>query len=400
MNRIPTFPRNEQLALLRKPFRRMANTLQRWNAKYQEHPWLIRLDWYIIRKFLGTFVFAILLIIAIVIVFDFNERIDKFAASHAPWQKIVFSYYMNTIPYYANLFSPLFVFISVIFFTSKLADNSEIIAMRSNGMSFRRLLKPYMISAGIIAIVSFLLGAYVIPHSNVTRLNFENTYIKKRQVSLVSNVQLQVEPGVVAFIGTYDNNTKSGTNFSLNKFVDKKLVSQMTALRIQYDTLSDVRYRWKIRHWRIRQLRGMREVITSGSEMDSIISMEPSDLLYTRNQQETMTMPELSDYIDKQKNRGSANVSLFEVEYHKRIASAFAAFILTLIGVTMSCEKRKGGMGLSLGIGLALSFAYILFQTISSTFATNAGWPPMLAVWIPNIIFAGVAFVLYRRTPQ
>ena len=400
MNKIPTFPRNEQLALLRKPFRRMANTLQRWNAKYQEHPWLTRLDWYIIRKFLGTFVFAILLIIAIVIVFDFNERIDKFAASHAPWQKIVFSYYMNTIPYYANLFSPLFVFISVIFFTSKLADNSEIIAMRSNGMSFRRLLKPYMISAGIIAIVSFLLGAYVIPHSNVTRLNFENTYIKKRQVSLVSNVQLQVEPGVVAFIGTYDNNTKSGTNFSLNKFVDKKLVSQMTALRIQYDTLSDVRYRWKIRHWRIRQLRGMREVITSGSEMDSIISMEPSDLLYTRNQQETMTMLELSDYIDKQKNRGSANVSLFEVEYHKRIASAFAAFILTLIGVTMSCEKRKGGMGLSLGIGLALSFAYILFQTISSTFATNAGWPPMLAVWIPNIIFAGVAFVLYRRTPQ
>lgn len=400
MNKIPTFPRNEQLALLRKPFRRMANTLQRWNAKYQEHPWLTRLDWYIIRKFLGTFVFAILLIIAIVIVFDFNERIDKFAASHAPWQKIVFSYYMNTIPYYANLFSPLFVFISVIFFTSKLADNSEIIAMRSNGMSFRRLLKPYMISAGIIAIVSFLLGAFVIPHSNVTRLNFENTYIKKRQVSLVSNVQLQVEPGVVAFIGTYDNNTKSGTNFSLNKFVDKKLVSQMTALRIQYDTLSDVRYRWKIRHWRIRQLRGMREVITSGSEMDSIISMEPSDLLYTRNQQETMTMPELSDYIDKQKNRGSANVSLFEVEYHKRIASAFAAFILTLIGVTMSCEKRKGGMGLSLGIGLALSFAYILFQTISSTFATNAGWPPMLAVWIPNIIFAGVAFVLYRRTPQ
>lgn len=400
MNKIPTFPRNEQLALLRKPFRRMANTLQRWNAKYQEHPWLTRLDWYIIRKFLGTFVFAILLIIAIVIVFDFNERIDKFAASHAPWQKIVFSYYMNTIPYYANLFSPLFVFISVIFFTSKLADNSEIIAMRSNGMSFRRLLKPYMISAGIIAIVSFLLGAYVIPHSNVTRLNFENTYIKKRQVSLVSNVQLQVEPGVVAFIGTYDNNTKSGTNFSLNKFVDKKLVSQMTALRIQYDTLSDVRYRWKIRHWRIRQLRGMREVITSGSEMDSIISMEPSDLLYARNQQETMTMPELSDYIDKQKNRGSANVSLFEVEYHKRIASAFAAFILTLIGVTMSCEKRKGGMGLSLGIGLALSFAYILFQTISSTFATNAGWPPMLAVWIPNIIFAGVAFVLYRRTPQ
>ncbi len=174
-DKIQAFLHSDRIATLLKPFRKAADILRQWNAKYQEHPWLTKLDWYIIRKFLGTFVFAILLIIAIVIVFDFNERIDKFAASHAPWQKIVFSYYMNTIPYYANLFSPLFVFISVIFFTSKLADNSEIIAMRSNGMSFRRLLKPYMISAGIIAIVSFLLGAYVIPHSNITRLNFENT---------------------------------------------------------------------------------------------------------------------------------------------------------------------------------------------------------------------------------
>ena len=367
---------------------------------HEEHPWLTRLDRYIIRKFIGTFVFSILLIIAIVIVFDFNERIDKFTSSHAPWQKILFTYYLNFIPYFANLLSPLFVFISVIFFTSKLADNSEIIAMRSNGMSFNRLLKPYMLSAGLIAIVSFFLGAYIIPHSNVTRLNFESKYIKKQQISVVENVQLQVDTGVVAFISTYNNDTKSGLNFSLDKFVNKKLVSHMTALRIQYDTLSDVRYKWKIYNYRIRKLRGMHEVITSGSEMDSIISMEPSDLLYTRNQQETMTMPELRDYIDKQHLRGSTNVSLFEVEYHKRIASVFAAFILTLIGVTLSCEKRKGGMGLSLGLGLALSFSYIMFQTISSTFAVNAGWPPMISVWIPNIIFMIIAFVLYRRTPQ
>ena len=365
-----------------------------------EHSPLSRLDRYIIGKFLGTYFFSIVLIISIAVVFDFNENIDKFLQHDAPMKEILFDYYLNFIPFYSNLFSQLFVFIAVIFFTTKLAENSEIIAMRSNGMSFRRLLKPYMISAGIIAIVSFLLGAYVIPHSNVTRLNFENTYIKKRQVSLVSNVQLQVEPGVVAFIGTYDNNTKSGTNFSLNKFVDKKLVSQMTALRIQYDTLSDVRYRWKIRHWRIRQLRGMREVITSGSEMDSIISMEPSDLLYTRNQQETMTMPELSDYIDKQKNRGSANVSLFEVEYHKRIAMSFASFILTIIGASLSSRKRKGGMGLYLGIGLALSALYILLQAISSTFAVNANFPPMLAAWMPNIIFAFVAYFCYRQAPN
>ena len=373
---------------------------KKWFDYLEVHPWLTRLDRYIIRKFIGTFVFSILLIIAIVIVFDFNERIDKFTTSHAPWQKIIFTYYLNFIPYFANLFSPLFVFISVIFFTSKMADNSEIIAMRSNGMSFNRLLKPYMLSAGLIAIASFVLGAYIIPHSNVTRLNFENKYIKKQQISVVENVQLQVDTGVVAFISTYNNDTKTGLNFSLDKFVDKKLVSHMTALRIQYDTLSDMRYKWKIYNYRIRKLRGMHEVITSGHETDSIISMEPADLLYTRNQQETMTMPELRDYIEKQHLRGSTNVSLFEVEYHKRIASVFAAFILTLIGVTLSCEKRKGGMGLSLGLGLALSFSYILFQTISATFAINRGFPPMLSAWIPNIIFMIIAFVLYRRTPQ
>lgn len=367
---------------------------------YQRHPWLTKLDWYIIKKFLGTFLFSIVLIISIVVVFDFNERIDKFSQSHATWQQIVFTYYLNFVPYFANMLSPLFVFISVIFFTSKMADNSEIIAMRSNGMSFRRLLRPYMISAALIAVVSFWLGGYVIPHSNVKRLNFESKYIKRQEISVVNNVQLQVDTGVVAFISTYDAKTKSGMNFSLDKFVNKKLVEHMTAMKIQYDTLSDVRYKWKIYNYRIRKLHGMHEVITSGNVMDSIISMEPSDLLYTRNQQETMTMPEIKEYIAKQKMRGSANVSLFEVEYYKRIASVFAAFILTLIGVTLSCEKRKGGMGLPLGIGLALSFTYIMFQTISSTFAINAGWPPLISVWIPNIIFAIIAFVLYRRTPQ
>lgn len=390
----------QPLRFLLRPFKMAAALIKKLYRKYQEHPWLTLLDWYIIKKFLGTFLFSILLIISIVVVFDFNERIDKFSASHAPWNKIIFTYYLNFIPYFANMLSPLFVFISVIFFTSKIADGSEIIAMRSNGMSFKRLLRPYMISAALIAAVSFVLGGYIIPHSNVKRLNFESKYIKRQEISIVNNIQLQVDSGVVAFISTYDATTKSGLNFSLDKFVNKKLVEHMTALKIQYDTLSETRYKWKIYNYQIRKLRGMREIITSGNTMDSIICMEPSDLVYTRNQQETMTMPEIKEYIEKQKTRGSANVSLFEVEYYKRIASVFAAFILTLIGVTLSCEKRKGGMGLPLGIGLALSFAYILFQTISATFAINAGWPPLISVWIPNIIFMLIAFFLYRRAPQ
>lgn len=361
---------------------------------------LNKIDIYIIKKFLSTFVFSLVLIIAIVVVFDYNERIDKFTSSNATTEQIFFTYYLNFIPYFVNLFSPLFIFISVIFFTSKLADGSEIIAMRSNGLSFRRLLRPYMLSAALIAALSFLLSGWVIPRSNITRLNFENTYLKKQEIYIANNIQLQVEPSVVAFINTFDNRKKSGNYFSLDRFENKKLVSHLTALRIQYDTLAERRYNWTLSNWSLRELRGMHEIVTSGSKMDTIIRMEPADLLYTRGQQETMTMPELRSYIEKQRLRGSANLQIFEVEFHKRIASIFAAFVLTLIGVTLSCEKRKGGMGLSLGIGLALSCAYILFQSISSTFAINAGWPAMLAVWLPNIIFGLLSLYLYLRTPQ
>ena len=364
-------------------------------------PWLGRVDHYIVYKFLSTYIFLITIIVVIAVIFDFNEKIDKLTQSHAPMQKIIFDYYVNFVPYFANLFSPLFVFIAVIFFTSKLADNSEIIAMKSTGMSFRRLLRPYMFSAALIALTTYLLGAYVIPQSNVARVNFENRYIKKKtDITSVDNVQMQVDTGVVAYITHFDNVTKSGYGFSLDKFVDKKLVSHLTAQSIQYDTLSDRRFSWTLRQYKIRTLKGMREKLESGQKLDTIIVMEPKDFFYVRGQQETMTVPELDEFIDRQKLRGAAGVSTFEVEYHKRFATPFAAFILTLIGVSLSCEKRKGGMGASIGVGIALSFTYILFQTVSSTFAINAGWPAMFAVWLPNIIFAIIAAVLYRRTPQ
>lgn len=367
----------------------------------RRQPIVGRLDRYIIYKFLSTYIFLITIIVVIAVVFDFNERIDKLTQSHAPVQKIIFDYYVNFVPNFVNLFTPLFVFIAVIFFTSKLADNSEIIAMKSTGMSFRRLLRPYMISAALIAASSFLLGAFVIPQSNVARVNFENRYIKKKtDVTSVDNVQMEVDTGVVAYITHFDNVSKSGYGFSLDKFVDKKLVSHLTAQSIQYDTLSDRRFSWTLRHYKIRTLKGMREKLESGEKLDTIIVMEPRDFFYVRGQQETMTIPELKEFIDRQRLRGAAGISTFEVEYHKRFATPFAAFILTLIGVSLSCEKRKGGMGASIGVGIALSFTYILFQTVSSTFALNAGWPAMFAVWLPNLVFAVVAFVLYKRTPQ
>ena len=359
-----------------------------------------RLDRYIIGKFIGTYFFAILLIIGLAIVFDFNENLSKFTTYHAPWKAIVFDYYMNFVPYFANLFSPLFVFIAVIFFTSKMAGNSEIISILAAGISFKRLLRPYMISCVFISTMSFVLAAYVIPHGTVIRQNFESLYKNNKKNTSAENVQLQVDKGVIAYIQHYDNRMKRGYGFCLDKFENKKLVSHMTASEIQYDTISESKYHWKVQNWKIREMRGMKETIISGIQRDTVIQMEPIDLVYSKGQQETFTSPELSDYISKQINRGSSIVVRYQVEYHKRIATSFASFILTIIGASLSSRKRKGGMGMYLGLGLALSFLYIMLQTISATFAINAGTPPILAAWVPNILFAIVAWFCYRQAPN
>lgn len=359
-----------------------------------------RLDRYIIAKFLGTYFFAIALIISIAVVFDINENLDKFMGNNAPVSAIIFEYYLNFIPYFSNLFSPLFVFIAVIFFTSKLAENSEIIAMFSTGMSFKRLMRPYMISAALIAILTYILGAYIIPRGSETRLDFENQYKKKKKVEYVRNVQMEVAEGVIAYIDRYEDYNKTGYRFSLDKFENKKLVSHLTARSIVYDSLAENKNQWKIRDYMIRELKGKREVITNGTQMDTIIAMQPRDFLISKGQQETMTSPELKAYVDRQKQRGFANTKEFEIEYHKRIAISFASFILTTIGLALSSRKVKGGMGLHLGIGLALSFSYILFQTVSATFAVNANMPPVIAVWIPNVLYAFIALYLYRKAPK
>ena len=371
-----------------------------WMKKLNPLRYLKRMDRYIIYKFIGTYIYSILLIISISIVFDVNENLAKFTNYHAPLRAIVFDYYANFLPYFANLFSPLFVFIAVIFFTSKLAGNSEIIAMLACGMSFRRLLRPYLFSAALIAALNFYLGAYIIPKGTVVRHDFESLYKNNKKNTSASNIQLMVDRGVVAYLSQYDDIRKTGYGFALYKFENKKLVSQLNASVIQYDTISDERYHWKARNYKIRTLKGMREQITSGNEIDTLIQMEPIDLVFSSGQQETFTSPELLRYISKQEERGSSNVVQYEVEYHKRIASSFASFILTIIGVSLSSRKRKGCMGMYLGIGLALSFTYILLQTVSATFAINADTPPLLAAWIPNIIYAFIAYFCFRQAPN
>lgn len=360
--------------------------------------WFKRLDIYIIKKFLGTYFFSIALILSISVVFDLNENIDRFINHKAPVEAIIFDYYFNFVPYFANLFSSLFVFISVIFFTAKLAENSEIIAMFSNGMSFKRMMKPYMVSAAVIACLSYSLGAYVIPRGNITKLEFEDKYKKKKKAEFVRNVQMEVADNTIAYIERYEDYNKTGYRFSLDKFDDKRLVSHLTARRITYDTTRV--HHWTIKDYMIRQLDGRREKITKGEVLDTIINMEPQDFLISKDQWLTMTSPELKTYIQKQKRRGFANIKQFEIEYYQRIAMSFASFILTIIGVSLSSRKVKGGMGLYLGIGLALSFSYILFQTVSSTFAVAGNVPPVVAVWIPNMLYTVIAVYLYRKAPK
>lgn len=355
---------------------------------------LKKIDFYIIRKFLGTYFFAIALILLITVMFDINEKLDSFLK--APLKATVFDYFFNFLPYFANLFSPLFIFIAVIFFTSKLADNSEIIAMLSSGISFKRLMLPYMISAAIIASLNFYLSCYVIPPANVTRIEYMNTYVKNKRVDYASNIQLQVEPGVIAYMSRFDNSNKTGYRFSLDKFEGKVLKSRMTAQKITYDSA----YHWKVQDYMIREFKGMRETLTQGTSLDTILTIEPSDFLISKNDSEMMTTPQLKKYIQRQKERGVANIKDFEIEYERRYAMTAAAFILTTIGIALSSRKVKGGMGLNIGIGLLLSFSYILFSTVTSTFAVSGLTSPLVAMWIPNVIYTIIAIYLYRKAPK
>lgn len=367
---------------------------RRWPGKRSVR--LKILDLYILRKFLGTYFMATILFLAVIAMFDVTEKLDAFLT--APLKETLFDYFLSFLPYFANQLSPLFVFISVIFFTSKLAGNSEIIAILSSGVSFRRLLRPYMIGAAIIAALTFVLSNYLIPPTNVRRIEYTNKYVRNKKVNSGTNIQLQVKPGVVAYFGRFDNTTKTGYRFSLDKFEGKKLMSRLTANTVVYDTTKT--YQWKVKDYMIRDFNGMREKITRGASLDTVLSIEPKDFLISANDQETLTTPQLNDYIEKQRMRGVANIKAFEIEREKRYAATAAAFILTLIGMSLSSRKVKGGMGLNIGIGLALSFSYILFSTVTSSFAVSGLTTPFIAMEIPNVVYLAIGIYLYRRASR
>ena len=358
------------------------------------------LDRYIIRQFLGTFLFTLVLVMGIAVIFDFSEKIDDFIEKQAPLKAIIFDYYFNFIPYFATLFAPMFVFISVIFFTSKMAIHTEIIAMLNSGMSFRRMLWPYFISAALIALSVFLLSDYVIPHSNIKKLDFEEKYWRNpdfRKVN-VTSVHRQVYPNTYIYMESYNTITRSGRNFSMEKFDDHgRLESKMTANMIRWDTTTN---KWGAWWYYIRQTDSLGEKITTGRRIDTVLNVGPDDFARSPEFVGTMNHKELKEYINVLRSQGSDEINLYLNEEHRRYASPFAFFILTLIGVSLSSRKIKGGIGMQIGIGLVLTFSYILFLQFASQFSLKGDLNPALAMWIPNIIYTFIAFVVYRSAPK
>ena len=355
------------------------------------------IDRYIIRKFITTYFFALLLIIGIVIIFDISEKIDDFVSKEAPLRAIVVNYYFNFIPYFVNMFSPLFVFITVIFFTSKLAANSEIIAMLSGGISFKRLMVPYLVSALVIAAFSLTLNLFVIPPANKNRLIFEERYLKRSNPTYNRNIHFQLEPNLFIYMESFSNWNNSATRLTLERFEGNRLVSKLSAEGAVWDSTF---MGWRLNNWFIRHIDGEVERLEQGVRRDTILDLTAEELKQRKGAVDALNYFELNQEIAKLKMRGDDRVKLAQIQKNTRFAVPFSAFILTLMGVSLSSKKRRGGIGLNIGIGIALSFTYILFLRFSEMFVHGDVLTPDIALWLPNILFAVVAFVLYRIAPK
>lgn len=360
-------------------------------------PGLKIIDRYIIRKFLGTFFYSIVLIISIAIVFDFAERLDDFIDKKAPFQKIFFEYYLNFIPYFTNLFTSLFVFISVIFFTSKMAQNTEIIAILSNGVSFKRLMWPYFVSALVIAVLSFLLANFVIPYSTKKKLEFEYRYIRNPYRNDEVNIHKQIEPGVFVYVDNYSVETDIAFRFSIEKFENGKMVSKLLSDYAQWDS---VKGKWKLFNCYSRTFAVDHDSVVTYPQLDTLLKLKPEDFKRRVEIVETMDYTRLNKFIEERKLEGSENIEVYLVQKYQRMVNPLSIFVLALIGLSVSSRKIRGGIGMHLGLGLFISFSYILFLQVSTNMAIGGSLHPILGVSLPTIIYFFVAIFLYRMTPK
>ncbi len=356
-----------------------------------------KLDWYILWKFLGTFVFILGLLLSITIVIDLSEKIDNLVENHAPARIVAFEYYVYFVPYITSLIGPFFILVAVIFFTSQLAERSEIIAILNSGTSFYRMLFPYWVGASILALVFYFGNHYFVPYANHKRIEFEEKYIYKPYDALRYNFHRTIEPGTIIYMEGYKPADGSGSKFSIDKFKDGRLIYKLRSERINWDSITK---HWKIADYYIRELSDTGDRITTGVAMDTAFSFKPEDFSLTENQKEEMTTPELVEYIDYMRKGGQPDIEFYEVERYRRTSSSFSIYLMTLIGVSVASRKVRGGLGWHLVMGIGLSALYEVIMKFSVTFSTNASLPPVFGVWIPNFIYAGLAFYLIRKAPK
>lgn len=358
------------------------------------------LDGYITRKFLGTFFLAIALIIVIVVVFDAVEKIDDFIEMKAPLNEIIFGYYINFIPYFINLFCGLFTFIAVIYFTSQMAGRTEITAIQASGVSFRRLLWPYFLSAVLITGISLFLNLEVIPSANAKRVEFESQYFRKnRRVQYEPNIFRQIEPGVFVYVRNYNPSTNKASFMTIERFEGSTIVESLEAAEVNYN---DERGRWQAPKYVTHRFEGENDIFELHEQkLDTLINLSEQELGKVENLITTMKIRELNEFIDQQKEKGSDMIGIFEVERQMRFSYPISVFILTVIGVSLSARKMRSGTGVNIGIGVILCFTYIMLGRVFEEIAKGSdGLVAVLLVWLPNIVFAVIAAYIYRKAPK
>lgn len=357
------------------------------------------LDRYIMKKFLTTFFLALLIIILIVIIFDISEKIEKFVEHEVPLKSIILDYYINFIPYFINLYSPLFVFITAVFFTSRMAANSEIIAILSSGVSYRRMMVPYMVSAALIALLSLGLNLYVIPRANAIRVPFETKYVDQNYTKYSrNNVHYQIAPGQFVYVQAFSAYNNTAYKFTLETIEDGRMVSKVTAESAVWDSTLDG---WHLRRYFIREYsKGLQDKVRCGDQLDTVIALKLSDFYRNQKTVETLTQKDLQALIDTQNMRGDANVMYALIEKNRRMTLPFSAFILTIMAVALTSQKRRGGIGFNLALGIGLAFLYILFLKFSEMFVFTGTLSAGLALWLPNFVYIIIAAILYKLAPK
>jgi len=355
------------------------------------------LDRYILKKFLTTYVFVVLLFIGVLTVIDFTEKNDEFLRYKPTLGQIIFDYYFNFIPYWANLLSPIMVFIATVFVNSQLATRTEIVAILSSGVSFFRFMRPYIIGSTLIGLVILGLVNYVIPNANKTRIDFEIKYTKKPFNYDRKNVHFRLNKEQYAYLESYNNSTNQGYLFTLERIRGTRLIEKLKAESITWQPETK---KWRLEKVQKRILIGPKKGVYVMASMDTLLNLLPKDFANQYMLYETFTTPELYAYIDEATLRGNENIAPYEIEGYLRITFPFAIVILTMIGVILSSKKSREGPGFQVALGFLLAFVYIVLFLFSRSIASTGNFNALLATWMPNILFSIIGVILYKTVPK